>query len=127
MTQARPIFDPPGRLIRSRGANSILVGGLILLCGLGPATLSLSPRHDEPVAVLRLSPDELTPAAIAGVDVRILWMSPRGHILILSSAPPNLVWALYREGATLVVAATAVSGCLPKASASSSTIGTHQL
>ena len=96
-----------------RRANRVLAIGFIVLCGLGPPCLSLRPRHDAPVAVLRLRPRELVPSAADAADARIMWMSARGHLLILRSAPPGLVSALYREGATLVVAAAAVSGCLP--------------
>ena len=127
MTEDPPVSDLFERTFWSKGANRILALGFIVLCGLGPAGLSLSPRHDEPVAVLRLRPDGLMPAAVANADARIVWMSARGHLLILSSASPGLVRALYGEGATLVVAATAVSGCLPHASATLSMTGTRQL
>lgn len=109
------------------GANRILALGFIGLCGLGPASLALSPRHDEPIAILRLRPSELVPTAVADTDARIVWMSARGHLLILSNATPGLVRTLYRDGATLVVAAGAVSSCLPRASSPLSMTGTRQL
>ena len=127
MTEAPPISNPFGESFRSRGANRILALCFIVLCGLGPVALSLSPRQDEPIVVLRLRPNELLPPAIANADARIVWMSARGHLLILSSAPPGLVSALYRDGATLVVAAAAVSGCLPRASATPFMTGIRQL
>jgi len=127
MVEARLVSDTSRPRFWSKGTNSILALGFVVLCGLGPTSLSLSPRHDEPVAVLRLRPDGLLPVVVADAEARILWMSARGHLLILSSASPELVRALYREGATLVVAATAVSGCLPRASATPSMTGTRQL
>ena len=127
MTYARPALDTFERSFRSKGLNRLLAMGFIVVCGLGPASLALSPRHDEPVAVLRLRPYELLPGVVASADARILWISARGHLLILSSASPDLVSALYRDGATLVVAATAVSGCLPRSSAIPSITGTRQL
>lgn len=127
MIKALPVSDPFGRSFWSKRANRILATGFVILCGLGPASLSLRPRRDEPVAILRFWPDELLPAAVAYTDARIVWMSARGHLLILSSAPPGLVRALYREGAALVVAATAVSGCLASASNPPSMTGTRQL
>ena len=127
MTKAPPIFDALGRRFRSSGTNLIFVLCFIVLCALGPVSLALSPRQDEPVAVLRLRPSELLPEAVANADARIVWMSARGHLLILSSATPDLMSALYRDGASLIVAATAVSGCLPSSSATPFMTGMRRL
>lgn len=127
MTEARLRCDAGERNLRLKRFNLILTLGFIGLCGLGPVGLSLSPRENDPIAVLRLRPGAVLPAIVADSDVRILWMSARGHLLILSAAPPGFVQSLYREGATLVVAANAVSGCSPDAAAAPSPTGMHRL
>lgn len=115
MTQARPIFGPPGRPIRPEAQTGILVGGFILLMG---SALPPCRSARGTWALSRSAASALMGACGDGwcrrsdsVDVR-----RAGASLILNSAPPNLVWALYTEGRDpCPVAATAVSGCLPKA------------
>lgn len=98
----------------------------VLLCGLAPVALALSPRVGEPIAVLRLMPDVPVPAAIAEADVRLLWMSSGGHVVVLSAATPELIGALYRDGAFIVLAAAPMSGCSPEAVATSPLTGNRQ-
>jgi hypothetical protein len=104
-----------GRALRSKA----LVVGFVLLSGLAPVVLALCPRPGEPVAVVTFVPDAPLPRAIAAAGGQILWMSTHGHVAVLHASRPDLVEALYRAGATLVLAASPLSGCLPTAAASS--------
>ena len=113
--------------VRSPSRNRALVIGFAVLCGLAPAALALSPRSGEPVAVLTLFPDAVLPRAVTRTDARILWMSANGRVVVLHSSQPNLVSVLYRDGATLVLAASFLSGCMPSTSRTSSLSGVPHL
>lgn len=105
--------------IRPAPKSVALIISFALICGLTPVALALSPRPGEPVAVLTLFPDAALPRSVASIDARILWMSAYGHVVILHLARPDLVGGLYRGGATLVLAASPLGGCLPSTPTSS--------
>jgi hypothetical protein len=84
--------------------------GFILFCALAPVTLALKPKSGQPVAVITLMPVAHIPAAIAATDARIITLLGGGRVIILDAASPELIVNLYRDGATLIVAAL-FAGC----------------
>ena len=107
--------------------NVVMSLGFASLCALAPVALALDPRPGRPIAVVTLMPDAPLPTAVAATEARILWMSSQGRIVILDAATPDLIAALYRGGATLVVSAALFAGCSPRPGASTSPIGAGSL
>ncbi|WP_449410651.1 hypothetical protein [Methylobacterium komagatae] len=106
--------------------DRLIVGSFIVLCGLIPAAFALGPREGEPVAVIRLMPRAIVPKALAETDTPLLWMSAKGHVIVLPTATAQLLNDLYRDGAFLVLAAAPLNGCTPASPAKSIT-GAHPL
>lgn len=110
----------PSNKIETRCKNACLqtFGTAVLLtlgCGLLPVVLSLVPRPGEAVVVLTLWPDASVPRAILATEASVLTASTHGHLVIVPEASSGLVAALYQNGATLVLAAAPLGGCLPRA------------
>jgi hypothetical protein len=111
MSDCAPLVSPRARVAVLRPLAVAML--LVLFCGLAPVALALAPRPGEPVVVLTLRPDGSIPASVLASDAAILAASAEGHAVVLASASPGLVDELYRHGATLVLAAAPLSGCLP--------------
>lgn len=113
-----PVVTRAGGWARYRVGTTIAV--FVALCGLAPAALALRPREGEPIALVRLRPRTLVPDAVGNSDARVLWMSAQGHVLVLHASTPDLISALYRDDAALILAAAPLTSCLPRAGATPS-------
>lgn len=108
---------------RERGAvlRTVATAALLILsCGMAPVALALAPRPGETVIVLTLRPDGAIPRPVLVSNARILTASPQGHFVTVPEASRDLVADLYRNGATLVLAAAPLVGCLPRGTLSHS-------
>lgn len=115
--QRQPLVRRDRGAVLGTVATAVL---LVLSCGIAPVALALAPRPGETVIVLTLRPDAAIPRPILGSNARILTASPQGHFVTVPDASRDLVADLYRNGATLVLAAAPLIGCLPRGTLSPS-------
>ncbi|GLS45244.1 hypothetical protein [Methylobacterium brachythecii] len=93
---------------------AVLNCSAVLMFGLAPTAFALTPKSGEPVLAVSVWPAEPIIRSIAASDARILWLSPGGQVAIVqSSETKDLAAALYRNGASIVLAADLFSACLP--------------